>query len=568
MEIDLSVFHFLRPWWLVLLVPALMLPWLWRRSRNVRLQWRRFIAPELLAHLIVGEAHRRRLQPVDTIGILLGLGALCAAGPTWEQVRPPFDQDLAPMVVVLSLAKSMGATDIAPSRLDRAKTKVLDIARSRKGARTGLIVFGGSAHLVVPPTDDLDMLTLYVPALSPDLMPHDGKRMDLGLAEAERLLAHETTPGTIVFVSDGIDPAVRDTFVARAKASKHQLLWLAVGTPQGGVIRRPDGTADSNDTGQAVATGLDQRGIQSLANAADIPLASLRADEDDVSWVRRRAQAFLADAEAAQRVPVWRENGFWLIVPLLLIVLGSFRRGWAVKWSIVAAFLVGMSSGPEVVRAADATDAVPANTTGWRWIDAFATHDQQGRWYFSRGDFATAAARFDDLMWKGRAQYAAGAYEDALATFSEALARSHSAEAAFYVGNTLAKLEDIEGAIQAYQHALALHPNWPPAKNNLALMETRKKQNEDAEDEPQAKVKADEITFDKPKGKGMTAMVAMPTSEDIWMRGLNTSPAVFLRQRFAVEAQHPAGVRDIRVESGAALAGSVTPASKPTGEAR
>lgn len=158
MEIDLTAFHFLRPLWLLLLIPAVLLPLCWFRRNNVRARWRNVIDPALLEHLIVGDTKRRVIQPVHTLGLLLGIGALAAAGPRRQQERPPFNQDKAPLVVVLELAHSMDATDVAPTRLERAKQKVLDIARARKGARTGLVVFASSGHLVVPPTEDPAML--------------------------------------------------------------------------------------------------------------------------------------------------------------------------------------------------------------------------------------------------------------------------------------------------------------------------------------------------------------------------------------------------------------------------
>ena len=144
MEIDLTAFHFLRPEWLLLLIPAVLLPLVWFRRNSVRARWRNIIDPALLEHLIVGDTKRRVVQPVHTVGLLLGIGALAAAGPTWQQERPPFNQDKAPLVVVLELAHSMDATDVAPTRLERAKQKVLDLAKARKGARTGLVVFAAT----------------------------------------------------------------------------------------------------------------------------------------------------------------------------------------------------------------------------------------------------------------------------------------------------------------------------------------------------------------------------------------------------------------------------------------
>jgi Ca-activated chloride channel homolog len=109
MEIDLTAFHFQRPQWLWLLVPAVLLPAFWFRRNSVRARWRNIIDPLLLEHLIVGDTARRRIQPVHTLPLLIAMGGISVAGPTWQQERPPFNQDKAPLVIVLELAHSMDA---------------------------------------------------------------------------------------------------------------------------------------------------------------------------------------------------------------------------------------------------------------------------------------------------------------------------------------------------------------------------------------------------------------------------------------------------------------------------
>ena len=522
MEIDLTAFHFLRPEWLLLLIPAALLPLVWFRRNSVRARWRNVIDPVLLEHLIVGDTKRRVIQPVHTLALLLGIGALAAAGPTWQQERPPFNQDKAPLVVVLELAHSMDATDVAPTRLERAKQKVLDLARARKGARTGLVVFASTGHLVVPPTEDPAMLDLYVPALSPSLMPHDGKNATAGLDAAERLLANDPTAGTIVFMSDGFDTNQTDAFVQRAKTLRHQLLWLAVGTENGGPIRGPDGTIAMDPEGHPLMGTFDADAIRKVANEADIPLASMRVDDDDVVWVQHRAQAYLAQEEESKIVPRWKETGYWLVIPLLLLALWSFRRGWTVKWLPVVLISLAFSAIPRHAQAAE-----------WHWIDLFATHDQQGRWNFEHGNYKVAAQRFDDPMWKGRAQYLAGDYAGALDTFSGI----DSAQAYFYSGNALAHLKDYAGALTAYDSALAKRADFAEARANRALVAKLSKDKPDEGDEPTT-VKPDQIDQQKKKSKeGKPVLVQQQRpSEDTWMRNLNTSPAAFLQRRFAQEA--------------------------------
>ncbi|WP_310632589.1 VWA domain-containing protein [Paraburkholderia sp.] len=526
MSIDLTAFHFLRPHWLWLLLLAALLPVIWRRRHDVRGRWRGIVEPHLLDHLIVGGRTQRRLRPVDTLALCIALAAVAVAGPAWRQERPPFDQDKAPLVIVLELAPSMDASDIAPTRLERAKQKVLDLAAARKGARTGLVVFASTAHLVVPPTDDPEMLQLYLPALSPALMPDDGKNAAAGLAAAESLLAHDPVPGTIVLISDGIDPAHAEAFVQAVKRSRQQVLWLAVGTRDGGALRGADGQVELDAQGHARTGAFDPDAIRRVADEAGVPLASLRSDGDDIRWVQHRAQTWLDAADEAKRTPRWREDGYWLVLPLILLGLLSFRRGWTVKW-LPAVFAVLVLQGlPQQAHAA-----------AWNWLDLFATHDQQGRWYFEHGDYARAAQRFDDPVWKGRAQYQAGDYEGALATF----AGQRGAQARFYMGNALAHLQDYGNAIKAYDEALALAPRMREATQNRDLMRTllakpKQEPQQDEEDE-----ESDDIKKQKKHGQiERSTLIAQP-SDDVWMRGLNTSPAQFLKQRFEQESGNTAG---------------------------
>jgi Ca-activated chloride channel family protein len=197
------------------------------------------------------------------------------------------------------------------------------------------------------------------------------------------------------------------------------------------------------------------------------------------------------------------------------------RRGWTVKWLPVLLVALACGTAPRVA------DAAP-----WHWQDLFATPDQQGRWSFEHGDFKAAAQRFEAPMWKGRAQYLAGDYAGALETFS----RLKTAQSYFYMGNTLAHLEDYTGAIKAFDNALALEPGLRPAAANRELMrqlliKPKQEPQKDEEDE-----ESDDIKIQKKKGGIQQSTLIPVPSEDVWMRSLNMSPAVFLRQRFEQES--------------------------------
>ena len=184
-------FHFLRPWWLLALVLPPMLIWMSSRSSDVRDRWKALIAPHLLDSLVVMPGRKKRLGPAWLTATVLALSIIGVAGPTWQREPPPFVSDTASLVIAVDLSPTMDATDISPSRIERVKLKIEDILAARAGARTAVIAYAGTAHLVVPLTEDADLIQSYTDALATRLMPKPGKNTLAALQMADLLLKEE-----------------------------------------------------------------------------------------------------------------------------------------------------------------------------------------------------------------------------------------------------------------------------------------------------------------------------------------------------------------------------------------
>lgn len=518
MEIDLSALHFLRPAWLLLLPVAALLLWL-RRADGVALGARTGIAPGLLRHLTVDAPGSRGPRPLHAVAALLALGAIAAAGPTWRQDLPPFLDNQAPLMVAVDLSPSMDAADVPPSRLQAVKHKLHDLLDRRAGAKTGLIAYAGSAHLVLPPTDDPALVDLFIQSLSTELIAAHGKDAAGAIRVAGSVLDAAAAGGTVLLVTDGADTRQLAQVEALAKAADFQVLVLAAGTTDGGVLRDARGQPRMDGNGRPVLGTFDADAIKQLAQAARAPLGSLTLNDDDLNWVTLHAQAhFVAVRNAGQPVH-WKDAGYWLCWPLALLALLCVRRGWNVNWfaGLALAMLAGLYS---------------PSTNAHSLADAFFTPDQQGRWAYEHRDYTRAAAVFQDPYWKGRAAYDAGDYATALAAF----ARLDTPEANFYLGNTQARLRDYDAAIAAYDHALRQRADFPQARKNRELVAKLQAAIE-SEQEDDDKQKPDSVVQDKKKGGGkMTQVpVARASSDDVWLRNLSLSPAGFLQQKFAIE---------------------------------
>jgi Ca-activated chloride channel homolog len=159
-------FHFLRSLWLLAILPVVAVVLLVVRRQRPETQWAEVIAPNLLKHLLVEPARRWYVNPVYLIAAGLVISIIALAGPAWRRELPPFVEDKAPLMIALSVAPSMSERDVPPSRLERAKQKVRDMLAARAGSRTGLIAFSGTAHLVMPMTDDRAVIEPFLAALA------------------------------------------------------------------------------------------------------------------------------------------------------------------------------------------------------------------------------------------------------------------------------------------------------------------------------------------------------------------------------------------------------------------
>lgn len=518
MEVDLSAFHFLRPWWLLAIPAAALLLWL-RRERGGSSSLHAMIAPALLPYLVVNTPGSRGPQPAHLLAALLVLGGVAAAGPTWQQDRPAFLDNQAPLIAAVDLSASMDAADVPPGRLEAVKHKLHDLLARRAGARMGLIAYAGSAHLVLPPTDDAAMLGMFIGALSTDLIAAPGKDAAGAIALAASIMQAEQSGGTLVLITDGADASQFAEVERLARANPFQILVWAAGARNGGVVRDAKGQPRLDATGKPVLGDFDAEGLKRLAQAARAPLGSLALNDDDLDWVILHAQRHFQEVQDAGKVVHWKDAGYWLCWPLALLALAGLRRGWNVNWT--AGLLMACTAG---------LYTPPANAGAL--ADAFFTPDQQGRWAYEHQRFAQAAALFNNLYWKGRAAYDAGDYQTALAAF----AKLDTPEAAFYLGNTQARLRNYGAALAAYDHALGLRPGFPEARANRELV-ARLLAAAQAEQEDDDTQKPDDVSLDNDKGAGkMTEVaVAQAASEDLWLRNLNLSPGGFLRQKFAIE---------------------------------
>lgn len=297
----ISEFHFIRPATL-LLIPVAILLWLgWRRQTDSLRGWREQIDRELLSALIVG----RQTAAARTTWVVLFawlIGIVAVAGPTWKLEPSPFADDVAPLLLLLKADRTMETPDPEPSRMERARLKIVDIAAARQGLPLGLIAYSGSTHLVLPPTRDTDVVAQMAQEISPDIMPEAGDRLDQAIQMAQQILSDGDQGGSLLILADSVDVELSTLREIRSQLTV-PVQFLA--------ISRRDST--------------QYQSIQAAAKELNASVQLLSLDDQDVATVISQA-ARAPVAREGQEGTRWQESGYWLVPLVALFLLVTFRR--------------------------------------------------------------------------------------------------------------------------------------------------------------------------------------------------------------------------------------------------
>ncbi|WP_447475266.1 vWA domain-containing protein [Vibrio harveyi] len=400
-------FHFIRPMWLLAFIPMFLLLWLrWREEAKP--SWKDILPEHLRKALTIGDYGWRKQLPLKLLMVIVAIAIVICAGPSWERQASPFGEDKASMLVVLDNNDSMLQKDLPPSRLERSKQKIRDLLAARKGGSTGLVVYAGSAHVAMPVTQDSKVFEPFLAAITPEIMPVEGKLAETALPLIDRQLQDQ--PGsTVLLVTDGVNPATITAYKNYFADKPYQLLILAAGNSD--IV--------SNNP-------VDLDSLNNLASATGGRLVEVTVDNSDIEKLNRFVERNM-QLNGESSMP-WKDMGYQLLFPIALIMMLWFRKGWLVQWCVVAMVSTSLFMTPKVMAETVSLKAdkpeVVQEVTVWDkasqwWWDLWLTPNQQGQRLFNKNEYLEAAKHFTDPLRKGTAYYYAGEYKLAHTAFLE-----------------------------------------------------------------------------------------------------------------------------------------------------
>lgn len=444
-HIDWKNFHFLRTEFLWVAIPGLtviIVGFLFYQENNT---WKKHIAKHLQPFVIQkGTEWKIRLIQLSVLFMFI-IGFISFIGPSWDQIKSPSKKIKSQFLIALDLSQSMLAKDISPNRLERAKFKIHDLLQANPKAETSLLVFAGSTHTVIPYTTDYKIILDQIDGLKPSMMPVKGTGYDVLFDKIDTLFQDNKAKGKVLIITDDL----KDLSIERVSNFLQQknihLYIYPLSTQTGANIPGYINEISALDTNK-------MKILNALNNVDVLEITLDDSDVEDLSKAIGNDLIFedISDDEEEN----WQDEGNWLLIPLTLLFLFSFRKGWAI-YLVVLSFGLGSCSNTK-----------ERGRFNFKVKDLWFTQEYQAQKEYDQKNYLVAAQQFQDPMRKGVAYYKAGDFISARIFFE----KDSTTQGLYNLGLTYAKLGQLEKSQEIFERVLQKDPDNENATSNLRFI--------------------------------------------------------------------------------------------------
>jgi len=195
---------------------------------------------------------------------------MAVLGPSFGEIRKEVKTVGKDIYIAVDLSESMNASDVQPTRLEKAKFEISNLINQWPNDRIGLIVFTDEAFVQCPLTYDRSALNLFIHGFETRIMPQTGTNIEAVLQLAlEKYLEDDINSlnksKVLVLISDGEDFGDKTKKIAEdLELHGIRLFTLGIGTDEGSKISTL-GKWKKDAQGHDVVSHLNRSGLKKMA---------------------------------------------------------------------------------------------------------------------------------------------------------------------------------------------------------------------------------------------------------------------------------------------------------------
>lgn len=254
----------------------------------------------------------------------LALLIIALLGPSFGEGKREVKSVGKDIMICVDLSKSMDATDVAPSRLEKVKFEMKRIVEAFSSDRVGLIIFSSEAFMQCPMTFDQNALNLFIETMNTSLVPSSGT--DFGPALQMAMEKFKTDEGNqkgnariIIMISDGEDFGEETSSIARQVEDEGITMFtLGIGTETGGSIPTNRGFK-TDQSGNQVVTRLNRKPLEQLADLSNGSYFEVSASKNDVPKLIRKISSIEGLERDSRTIDVSANRYFYFLLIAFII---------------------------------------------------------------------------------------------------------------------------------------------------------------------------------------------------------------------------------------------------------
>ncbi|HUQ96355.1 MAG TPA: VWA domain-containing protein [Chitinophagaceae bacterium] len=322
-------FQYPQAIWLLAALPLfglLFLFYQWWRKRSVK----RFGDARLVQALMPTFSKGKTAFKLFLFLLAFALGCVAIANPRQpdkiqEDARAGID-----VVLALDVSNSMLATDVAPSRLARAKAVLSKLVDQLPDDRIALVLFAGNAYIQMPLTTDHNAARLFISTASPAVVTAQGTAIGEALERSSFAFGAESERfKTVVLLSDGETHDENAALQAQELAAKGVMVnSVGIGLPEGGSLFDTASNAPRRDAaGNVIITKLNEALLQQIATTTNGIYRNLDNTDKTVASIVQQLSQVEKKALGDTSHFTYRTFYIWLVLPMLLLLVMDLFLG-------------------------------------------------------------------------------------------------------------------------------------------------------------------------------------------------------------------------------------------------
>jgi Ca-activated chloride channel family protein len=293
------------------------------------LSWKQKVVKRIGDKKLVQQLISNFSRKLFTVKFILLLLALAAGVIAIMNLRKPANGEGIgrkgiDVVVVLDVSKSMLATDIQPSRLERAKQFISKLMSTMPNDRIGLVLFAGKAYMQMPLTTDHGAAQMFVSSAGPDAVPQQGTV----ISDALKMSAKAFNPAdrrykAVVLISDGEDHDPDALKTAKELAAQGMMInTVGIGSPEGAYIVDPaTGENKRDETGNPIISKLNEEELKALAENTNGVYVHLQGSDEAVDIVKKNLSQIETRALGDVSLMNFKTYYWWFAGAMLLFLV-------------------------------------------------------------------------------------------------------------------------------------------------------------------------------------------------------------------------------------------------------